>query len=330
MPCMNQHRRSWRRSRTVFLSRTRCRFRFGTRLRPGPWVCAIPQEKISTETWAWIRPPAARPARRAAQSQRPRAAWLGSRTRFPAWDMYWVRLRSVRETSVFPILRHLNRAQRDDYAPRSHHPRPQIPSQLAAPNLRRRGPVAALGERVRPRGVRQTCQAVPGAPGGALAVLRRARPPLGRSCKVRPRPRSPVFRGAHGRLAPPTRRARPSGACEPCRAEAGAPGSAALAVPLRARLLCLFRSPVPHSARLHSTQRENRSRSGQYFSCCQKISVGPILQARGSVGLERGRSTRAARATRHTRCPWLQVAFLVQPLRAAPRPRDWALLNFVP
>ncbi len=89
---------------------------------------------------------------------------------------------------------------------------------------------------MRPRGVRQTCQAEPGAPGGALAVPRRARPPLGRTCKVRPRPRSPVFRGAHGRLAPPTGHARPSGACQTCRAEAGAPGGA-LAVPLRARLL---------------------------------------------------------------------------------------------
>jgi hypothetical protein len=106
---------------------------------------------------------------------------------------------------------------------------------------------------VRPRGVRQTCQAEPGAPGPALAVPRRARPPLGRTCKVRSRPRSPVFRGAHGRLAPPTGRARPSGACPTCRAEAGAPGGA-LAVPLRARLLypAHFLSAEPHSARLHS------------------------------------------------------------------------------
>ena len=108
----------------------------------------------------------------------------------------------------------------------------------AGPNCREKlfYPGAAHGERVRPRGVRQTCQAEAGAPGGALAVPRRARPPLGRTCKVRPRPRSPVFRGAHGRLAPPTGRARPSGACQTCRAEAGAPGGA-LAVPLRARLL---------------------------------------------------------------------------------------------
>ena len=39
-------------------------------------------------------------------------------------------------------------------------------------------PGAAHGERVRPRGVRQTCQAEPGTAGPALAVPRRARPPL--------------------------------------------------------------------------------------------------------------------------------------------------------
>jgi hypothetical protein len=83
----------------------------------------------------------------------------------------------------------------------------------------------------------QTCQAEPVAPGGALAVPLRARPPLGRRCKVRQLERSPIFGGAHGRLSPPTGRARPSGACQTCLAEAGAPVGA-LSVPLRARLLC--------------------------------------------------------------------------------------------
>ncbi len=87
MPCMNQHRHSGRRSRTVFPSRTHGRC--GTR-RPGNWVPDKHQEMIAAETWASIRRPAARPAHRAARSQRPRAAWLGSRTRFPhvhSWDM---------------------------------------------------------------------------------------------------------------------------------------------------------------------------------------------------------------------------------------------------
>ena len=170
-----------------------------------------------------------------------------------------IRLRRSLPIPRHPIPRHLNgdpaEAQPPEppspHAPRSLHPRPrtQIPSQRAS---QRRGVerLARPTERVRPRGVRQTCQAEPGAPGGALAVPRRARPPLGRTCKVRLRPRSPVFRGAHGRLAPPTGRARPSGACPTCRAEAGAPGGA-LAVP---RLLypAHFLSAEPHSARLHS------------------------------------------------------------------------------
>ena len=152
-----------------------------------------------------------------------------------------------RQHALWARWRHVRRARAAPAAP--------CGLTAAGPNCREKlfYPGAAHGERVRPRGVRQTCQAEPGAPGPALAVPRRARPPLGRTCKVRPRPRSPVFRGAHGRLAPPTGRARPSGACPTCRAEAGAPGGA-LAVPLRARLLypAHFLSAEPHSARLHS------------------------------------------------------------------------------
>jgi len=59
--------------------------------------------------------------------------------------------------------------------------RPPRPADtVAEPNCREKlfYPGAAHGERVRPRGVRQTCH----------TVLHRARPPLGRTCKVRPRP----------------------------------------------------------------------------------------------------------------------------------------------
>ena len=93
-----------------------------------------------------------------------------------------------------------------------------------------------------PRGARAAARRPANLPGGTWRTRRCPRrpaprpPPARPTCKVRPRPRSPVFRGAHGRLAPPTGRARPSGACQTCRAEAGAPGGA-LAVPLRARLL---------------------------------------------------------------------------------------------
>jgi hypothetical protein len=125
----------------------------------------------------------------------------------------------------------------------------------AGPNCREKlfYPGAAHGERVRPRCVRQTCQAEPGAPDGALAVPLRARQLLGSSCKVRPQPRSPVFRGAHGRLAPPVGGALTTAACPTFRAEANAP-DCALVVPLRARLLypAHFWSAEPHSAQLHS------------------------------------------------------------------------------
>jgi hypothetical protein len=123
---------------------------------------------------------------------------------------------------------------------------------------------SAHGERVRPSGVRQTCQAEPGAPGPALAVPRRDRPPLGRTCKVRPRPSSPVFRGAHGRLSPPTGRARPSGACPlSVPASSTQPTSGLLNPILRGYTLIVF-------SLLFSSRETQVSCNRQYESLCPR------------------------------------------------------------